>query len=112
MKRKVKENVLMLDGNFCEDEYKSIAKQCEGREYIIYPKYRYILLGKRDINNEDFTISKGNFERLFLQRFTDKQFKRLLDRMKFNGWLTKGLFQEVQKTGNNVDSISALKCYI
>lgn len=106
------ENILTKDVNFNEEEFEEIVKENKGREYMVIPQYRYILLQKRDVENEDYMVSKDNFERLFLETFTDGQYKRLLNRMKYNGWIVRNLFCEVCRTGALVDNISTVKCYV
>lgn len=103
------ENILSRDVNYNENDYKDLLLKYKNREFMAMPEYRYILLQKRDIEKEDYTENKDNFERLFLERFTDGQYKRLIKRMKNNGWTTKELFSEVCKTGRLADYISTIK---
>lgn len=102
-------NILTKDNNYNEKAFQIILNGNKGMELMAIPQYRYILLQQRSIENENYNMSKDNFERLFLENLTEGQYKRLLKRMEYNGWTTKELFKAVIRTGARVDRMSAGK---
>lgn len=64
---------------------------------------------ERDDSNFTFEFTKDNLENLFLERFTDEQIKRLLNRMDYNGWTIETLYKRAKVWGDRLEYLSTIR---
>lgn len=103
-------NVLSLEKGFNKQEYEElISSKSDMLKFTAYPEYRWQLLKRRDNENLDFKETKENVVRLFLESFSDGEYKRLLKNLKANGWTLEQAYKRVLETGRTISYISRIR---
>jgi hypothetical protein len=96
------------DKNFNEDEYRKILEDNNGRENFAIAEYRQQLLKQRD-DEEDFAETKDNIQRLFLEDFDERQYNKIVKKLKENGWTLEQAYNKVKNSGCRLMSVSVIK---
>lgn len=97
------------DRDYNENEYKECLNRNNGLETLAEAEYRFKLLKGRQDNVVDFTETKENIEKLFIESFTYKWYKRVIEKLKANNWTIEEAYNKVKNTGRKLSYISNIK---